>query len=107
LFDLDASGLTIWDTSVSRGPSDPPLSTDWVHFSVVFDNTYAYAAPTFELFNANSQQGDSSVLVDNVRVRAAIPEPAPILLLATVLLAFTTTRWRRGRLNGRPLPPSG
>lgn len=110
LFDLDSSGKTFWeagpDNITSNGPNTPP--SPWEHFNFLFDQTYAYAIPFFELFNVGNVPGDSTVLLDNVSIQpASAPEPAPILLLATVLLPLAATRWRRTRLKCCPLPPVG
>ena len=87
LFDLDAGGPVLYQGSIGSSS----LGNGWLHYSSVFTNTFNYAIPTFELFNLNSIDNDSSVLIDNVVITAVpastVPEPATLTLLIAALSA--------------------
>jgi len=97
LFDLDAGGPVLYQGSIGNSS----LKNGWSHYSAVFSNTFSYAIPTFELFNLNSMNNDSSVLIDNVVITAVpastVPEPATLTLLIAALSACRK-RARKKRL---------
>ncbi|WFP48582.1 hypothetical protein PL263_10700 [Methylomonas sp. EFPC3] len=96
LFDLDYSGVANNNGAISASA----LGGDWFHFSILFNNSYGFAIPTFELFNLNATDGDSQVLIDNVVISSAptstVPEPASLLLWLIGLPAY---RFSRSRLE--------
>ena len=90
LLSLDAGG----PFGVNGTVGASPLGGDWLRFELSFESSFDYAIPTFELFEQNFVDGDSRVLVDNVKIRAvdtgpAIPEPgaASLYLIALALTA--------------------
>lgn len=89
LFDLDANGTTLYGGSVS--PS--PLGNGWLHFSTVFNNTFNYAIPTFELFNLNSIANDSRVLIDHVAITATPVHTVPEAETLTLLMSAISMLW--------------
>ncbi len=87
LFDLDANGITnnCGDISASS------LGSEWLHFSMTFENTHHYVAPVFELFDWNYNSDDSHVTVANICV-SQVPLPSSLILFSGALsLLF----WRR------------
>ncbi|MBC8413113.1 MAG: PEP-CTERM sorting domain-containing protein [Nitrospira sp.] len=93
LFDMDHTGnfnVNGTITASSKGGS-------WEHFSTSFVNNFNYAIPTFELFEINFANGDSSLNIDNVEIAAnvaPIPEPSTLLLTAGGIIGFTYLRRR-------------
>jgi hypothetical protein len=97
LFDLDAGGPFLYQGSVGSSS----LGNDWSHYTAVFNNTFNYAIPTFELFNLNSIDDDSRVLIDNVVINAvppnSVPEPATLGLLIAGLSACRKSVRKKNR----------
>jgi hypothetical protein len=91
LLDLDVSGV-----NTLNGALSPSSKGDgWQHFSLDFNNAYAYLIPVFELLDLNFEPGDSHVRVDNVvMTQAEIPEPSTLILLGSGLLLFWPKRQR-------------
>jgi len=88
LFIMDLSGSSL--NSGAIGPS--ALGGDWLHFSMTFDLSNAYAIPTFELFDGNFVNDDSKASIDNVTlapaVPAAVPEPGTLVSMALGLIGL-------------------
>ena len=89
LFDLSARGFANVQGQVDPSSKGP----DWSHYHGVFDLIHAYAIPTFELKDDNALIGDSSVILDNLRI-AIIPEPRAVFSfgLGLALLWFARRR---------------
>lgn len=83
LFDLDHGGV-----SRLTGALDP-ASGDTLHYTLVFETAYAFAIPTFELFELAQVPGDSWVRIDNVRI---VPEPGTALFLGAGLALLGARR---------------
>jgi hypothetical protein len=86
LFDLDHAGV-----SNLTGELDP-LDGGVLHYSLPFETSFAFAIPTFELFELGQAPGDSWVQIDNVRI---VPEPGTTLLLGAGLALLAV----RGRVS--------
>lgn len=96
LFDLDYSGVANNQGAIGSSIK----GVDWLHFSILFNNSYNFAIPTFELFNLNATDSDSQVFVDNVVISAVpanntVPEPSTLFLWLVGLSAFYFSRNRR------------
>ncbi len=92
LFDLDANGPFNIHGSIghsSRGE-------DWLHFDMVFVNYFHKVIPTFELFDLNSLDNDSKVLIADLSV-SQVPIPGTILLLGTGLFGMLALRPKKSR----------
>ena len=81
LADMDSSGVF---NSYGGSIGSSTKGQDWLHYSMSFENAYAYVIPTFELSDFNFFDNDSEVFIDNVRINP-VPEPATILLLGAGL----------------------
>jgi hypothetical protein len=64
LFDMDYEGPFDISGEITSSPKGP----GWYRFRIVFENTYPYATPVFELFNLNFVNNDSHVSLDNVSI---------------------------------------
>lgn len=77
------------------------LGGNWLHFSMHFSNTHNYVIPTFEFFDFNFLDGDSTFAIDNVSITEAdpvpIPEPATITILAAGLAGLAFRKRREGQ----------
>lgn len=74
------------------GPSQ--LGSDWMHFSMQFDNSHQFIVPYFELINLNLLGGDSLMFLTNVEIEAVpsvIPEPSSVVLIVMGLLMLWAT----------------
>lgn len=91
LLDADALGLYNIQGAVSASAKGP----DWLTFTGSFTNAAPYAAVAYELFDANTVDGDSVVLIDNVRM---VPEPG---FLGHLLTAFLCLRLLKSRVRAR------
>lgn len=70
--------------------------TDWTHVSLGFQNSFAYVIPTFELFEQNIVDADSTGCIDNVSIQvSAVPESGTLLLLSSGLGGLLVLRRRR------------
>ena len=99
LFDLDAGGPVLYVGTIGNSS----LGNGWSHYSTVFSNTFNYAIPTFELFNLNSIDDDSRVLIDNVVITAVpvgtVPEPETWTLLIAALWVCGNRARRKKQLT--------
>jgi hypothetical protein len=113
LFNLDANGVFGAAAGATIGPS--PKGVGWSQFSLSRTISAGVTGPkfatvSFEFFDLNGIQNDSSVAVDNVRLIAAVPEPGAGALIGIALAAWCVRRRRnavavpRGHPPGRPPP---
>jgi hypothetical protein len=96
VFDLDATGF--FNSTATVGSSAKGVG--WMHVTFGFQNTFTYVIPTFELFEQNFVNADSTVRIDNVNIQvSAVPEPGTLLLVGSGL-------WLLGRNLRRRTPSS-
>lgn len=84
LFDLDANGVVNLTGSVGVSVK----GGNWQHYSLIFQNSFNYVVPAFELLEQNFVNADSTVRLDNVTIAAAtspVPEPGTLLLVGSGL----------------------
>jgi len=94
MFDLDAGGVFNNFGTVSTSPE----GDDWLHFSMAFENMYAYVVPGFELIDWNCIDDDSQVQLANVCI-SQIPIPSAFLLLGSGLIGTIGLLRRRAKSN--------
>ena len=92
MFDLDAGG--VFNNFGTISPSSE--GDDWLHFSMAFENMYAYVFPGFDLFDWNHIDDDSQVQVANVCI-SQIPIPPALLLLGSGLIGIIGLLRRRAK----------
>lgn len=104
LFDMDYIGAYSNDDDGIIDGTISELDNGWYHFSLVFENTFNYIIPTFELMDWNFINDDSQVWIDNVQLTAnqasPVPEPTTLLLMLTGLggLGFGFQNKKRKKL---------
>ena len=86
---LDADALGLYNIQGALTPS--AKGAGWLTYNGSFANAAPYAAVAYELFDANTVDGDSAVLIDNVRM---VPEPGFIGHLLTAFLCLRLLKSR-------------
>jgi len=91
LFDLDHTGLTILENSLTM--EDIAARPGWVRMTVLLNTTRDFTTFVVEEINLNLINEDSIIAIDEVSIEV-IPESSPSLLVIFVLALFVARRTR-------------